>query len=207
MATAKKDNGTKRREPTVLSGIANYLYCFKPRKDPEDKDAEGLYQCVLSWSKDDEKQTETLENLVEDVAVEQWGAKAKDLLARGKIQSPLRDGDDSDDENFHDCWMVNSRRKESLGRPGVVDQDVQPILDQTEIYSGCSVNISVNLYAYDYKGKKGVGVGLNNIQKVADGERRGGGTRAEDDFQPLASKRRSTSRRRRQDEDDDDRPY
>lgn len=190
----KREGGGQRREAKILKGVANYLHVFKPRYDDDDKDKEGVYQCVLSWPKKDEEQTERLEDWIDEAVEAEWGTKALDLLDKGKIHSPIRDGSDSDDANFKKCWVITTRRLERLGPPGVVDSNVEKIMDQTEIYSGCEVQVSISLYPYDYKGKKGIGVGLNNIMKLDDGERRGGGSRAEDDFKPLGggtAKRRS----------------
>ena len=70
-------------------------------------------------------------------------------------------------------------------RPHVVDEKVQDIIDRNEFYAGCWAIASVNAYAYDQKGNRGVAFGLGNIQKVGDGEPLGGRTRAEDDFAPI----------------------
>jgi hypothetical protein len=73
----------------------------------------------------------------------------------------------------------------SRQRPGVVNEDVQPIIDPTEFYAGCYAQATVSAYAYDQKGNRGVAFGLGNIQKVRDGEPFGNRTKPEDDFQPV----------------------
>ena len=56
-------------------------------------------------------------------------------------------------------------------------------MEPEEIYSGCYVRASINAYAFNIQGNSGVSFGLNNIQKVRDGEPLGGGgSKAEDDF-------------------------
>ena len=65
---------------------------------------------------------------------------------------------------------------------GVVDLARNPILDQEEIYSGCYCRFSLMFYPFSTNGNNGVAVGLNNLQKVSDGERLAGGSKAEDDF-------------------------
>jgi hypothetical protein len=72
-------------------------------------------------------------------------------------------------------------------RPGIVDRDVQPILDSTEVYSGCYARVSLNAFPYNTQGNKGVSFGLNHVQKIADGEFLGGRSKAEDDFDSLDS--------------------
>jgi hypothetical protein len=67
--------------------------------------------------------------------------------------------------------------------PQVVDSKVQPILDQSEAYSGCYGKISVTFYGYNSNGNRGIAAGLGNIQKLKDGESLGGRTSAADDFQ------------------------
>ena len=64
----------------------------------------------------------------------------------------------------------------------MVDKNVQPILDQSEVYSGCYGRISVNFYGFNSNGNRGIAAGLGNIQKLRDGESLGGRTNAEDDF-------------------------
>ncbi len=87
-------------------------------------------------------------------------------------------------EQCRDCWVFTASSKQ---RPNVVDLNLQPILNATEIYSGMYANVGVTFFAYNAPQNKGVGVGLENVQKVADGEPLGGGRAAvEDDFQAAA---------------------
>jgi len=81
----------------------------------------------------------------------------------------------------------------STQRPGLVDKDVNPIIDQSEFYAGCWAIASVNPFYYDQKGNRGVSLGLQNIQKVREGDPLGGRTKAEDDFAPIAGAADSTS--------------
>lgn len=73
----------------------------------------------------------------------------------------------------------------STAKPGVVDQKVQDIIDQSQFYAGCFARATVNAYAYDNKGNRGVSFGLTNIQKVKDGEPLSGRPKAQDDFAPV----------------------
>ena len=67
-------------------------------------------------------------------------------------------------------------------KPGIVDKDVNPILDQSELYSGCYGRASITFYAYNANGNKGIACGLQNLQKLEDGEPLGGKSNAADDF-------------------------
>ena len=76
-------------------------------------------------------------------------------------------------------YFINAN---SATAPGIVDADRQPILERSEVYSGVYGRASINLYAFNSNGNKGIACGLNNLQKIRDGEPLGGKSRAEDDF-------------------------
>lgn len=98
------------------------------------------------------------------------------------LKTPLRDGDTErpDDEAYADCYFINAN---SASAPGIVDADRQPIIDRSEVYSGVYGRASINFYAFNSNGNKGIACGLNNLQKINDGEPLGGKSRAEDDFE------------------------
>ena len=97
------------------------------------------------------------------------------------LKTPMRDGDIErpDDPAYEGHWFVNAN---SGTAPGVVDINRQPIIDTSEIYSGVYARVSLSFYAFNSNGNKGIACGLQNIQKVRDGESLGGRTKAEDDF-------------------------
>lgn len=105
----------------------------------------------------------------------------KSVPALSIIKTPLRDGDleRPDDPNYANSWFINAN---SGTAPGIVDADCQPILERSEVYSGVYGRASINLYAFNSNGNKGIACGLNNLQKIRDGEPLGGKSRAEDDF-------------------------
>lgn len=106
---------------------------------------------------------------------------SKSVPALSILKTPLRDGDleRPDDEAYKGCYFINAN---SATAPGIVDADRQPILDRSEMYSGVKGRASINLYAYNVNGNRGIACGLNNLQKISDGTPLGGKTRAEDDF-------------------------
>ena len=85
----------------------------------------------------------------------------------------------AEDEAYKNSYFVNAN---SLTPPQVVDKDVKPILEHSEIYSGVYARVSINFYAFNSSGNKGIACGLGNIQKIRDGEPLGGRTNAEDEF-------------------------
>lgn len=97
------------------------------------------------------------------------------------IKTPLRDGDAErpDDPAYANAFFINAN---SPNAPGIVDADLQPILDHSEVYSGVYGRASISFFAFNSNGNRGIACGLNNLQKIRDGEPLGGKTRAEEDF-------------------------
>ena len=97
------------------------------------------------------------------------------------LRIPLRDGDKDrpDDPNYAGCMFINAN---SATAPGIVDAALNPILERNEVYSGVYGRASISLYAFNSNGNKGIACGLNNLQKIRDGEPLGSRARAEDDF-------------------------
>ena len=113
-----------------------------------------------------------------DAGTAKFGGKRPNKAA---LKLPLRDGDtERDDEAYANSFFVNAN---SLTPPQVVDENVSPILDRSEVYSGCYARVSLSFYAFNTNGNKGVACGLGNIQKIRDGEPLGAGrVSAESDF-------------------------
>lgn len=105
----------------------------------------------------------------------------KTIPSFAALKTPLRDGDleRPDDATYKNCYFINAN---SATAPGIVDADRQPIFERSEVYSGVYGRASINFYAFNSNGNKGIACGLNNLQKIKDGEPLGGKRRAEDDF-------------------------
>ncbi|AHU89187.1 hypothetical protein CQ11_03385 [Trueperella pyogenes] len=118
-----------------------------------------------------------------DAGIGKFGGKRPNKAA---LKLPLRDGDiEKDDQAYANAMFVNAN---STTPPQVVDANLQPILDVSEVYSGCYARVSVSFYAFNTNGNKGIACGLGNIQKLRDGEPFGGNRiSAEDDFGSFAA--------------------
>ncbi len=105
----------------------------------------------------------------------------KSVPSLSVLKTPLRDGDleRPDDEAYKNAYFVNAN---SATAPGIVDADRQQIIDRSEVYSGVYGRASINFYAFNSNGNKGIACGLNNLQKIRDGEPLGGKASAESDF-------------------------
>ena len=97
------------------------------------------------------------------------------------IKTPLRDGDIErpDDPAYANAYFINAN---SATAPGIVDAACNPIMNRSEVYSGVYGRASISFYAFNANGNKGIACGLNNLQKLSDGEPLGGKSSAESDF-------------------------
>lgn len=142
------------------------------------------YSVSLIIPKSDDKTVAKLKAAIE-AAYQEGQSKlkgnGKTVPALSSLKTPLRDGDAErpDDPNYANAYFINAN---SATAPGIVDADRNPILERSEVYSGVYGRASINLYVFNSNGNRGIACGLNNLQKIADGEPLGGKSRAEDDF-------------------------
>ena len=176
MKVTAKRTGTK-----VTTGKVrlSYAHLFEPHAIDGN---EPKYSVSVIIPKSDKETLQAIKEAVNEAKEQgkgKWGGKVP-----ANVKTPLRDGDidREGDEAYAGCYFLNANSK---NKPGVVDINVQPILDATEVYSGCYARLTLNFYAYNANGNKGIAAGLGNVQKLADGEPLGGFTRAEDDFDAI----------------------
>lgn len=142
------------------------------------------YSISLIIPKSDQKTIDKIQAAIQ-AAYEEGQSKlkgnGKSVPALSVLKTPLRDGDTErpDDEAYRDSYFINAN---SSTAPGIVDADRQVIIDHSEVYSGVYGRASINFYAFNSNGNRGIACGLNNLQKIKDGEPLGGKRRAEDDF-------------------------
>lgn len=156
----------------------SYAHVFEPSAIEEGQ--QKKYSVSLIIPKDDKKTLAKIEAAIA-AALEEGKAKFGGKAPKA-YKNPLRDGDEErpDDENYEGCMFVNAN---SSRKPGLVDENLDPILDKDDFYSGCYGRASINFYAFNVSGNKGIACGLNNLQKLEDGIRlSGGGASAEEDF-------------------------
>ena len=170
------ENSTK-----VVTGKVRFCYAnvFEPTA-LNDGDTPKYNICILIPKTD----TKTLNAVNKAIEAAKIAGKAKIADKNGKIPSilktPLRDGDEerSDDPAYEGMMFINAN---STRRPSIVDKDLNPIMNKEEFYSGCYGRASINFYAFNVQ-SKGIAAGLNNLQKLEDGEPLAGGSTAEEDF-------------------------
>lgn len=168
-------------ETKVITGKVRFCYAnvFEPTA-MADGDTPKYNVCILIPKSD----TKTLEKIKLAVEAAKQAGKAKLADKNGKIPSniklPLRDGDDErgDDPAYEGMYFINAN---STRKPSIVDKNLNPIMSKDEFYSGCYGRASINFYAYNVQ-SKGIAAGLNNLQKLEDGEPLAGGSSADEDF-------------------------
>ena len=176
MANQKNFSATKMVIPCRIS----FANIWEP-KAINGGDEKYSVSCLIP--KSDKKTLARIQKAVEaakeDGKARKWSGKIP-----LNLKLPLRDGDIDrpDDENYEDCYFLNASSKDA---PQVVDRKVNPVLDPMMVYSGCYCNVSVNFYAFNANGNRGVAAGLGNIQFVRDGERLSGKASADADFDAL----------------------
>lgn len=142
------------------------------------------YSVSLVIPKSDKVTVEKIKKAIQ-AAYEEGQSKlkgnGKSVPSLSVLKTPLRDGDleRPDDEAYANSYFINAN---SATAPGIVDADRNTIIDRSEVYSGVYGRASINLYAFNSNGNKGIACGLNNLQKIKGGEPLGGKSRAEDDF-------------------------
>ena len=174
---AKVQNDTK-----VVTGKVRFSYVHVFEPVAMDADSKPKYSVCILIPKSDKETLKKIKNAVD--AAKQVGKSSKwSGTIPADLKTPLRDGDVDrpDQEEYKGMYFLNASTEQ---KPGIVDAQLNPILDPTEVYSGCYGRASLNFYPYNKKGNKGVGAGLNNLQKLEDGDYLGGRTRPEDDFEP-----------------------
>ena len=164
----------------VITGKNTRLSYFHGWEPTSINGGPERYSVSVLIPKNDKETVKAINDAV-DAAIEEgiakFGGKKPNKAA---IKLPLRDGDtEREDEAYAGHWFINANSKTA---PQIVDKAVKPILDRDEVYSGCYARVSLNFYAFNSNGNKGIACGLGNIQKIRDGESLGGRSSATDDF-------------------------
>jgi len=172
------------KKTKVVTGINTRLSYFHGWEPVSINGGAEKYSVSVLIPKNDVETVKAI-NAAIDAAIEEGIAKFGGKKPnRNAIKLPLRDGDiEREDEAYKGHYFINAN---STTAPQIVDRAVRPILDRSEVYSGCYGRVSLSFYAFNRNGNKGIACGLGNIQKIRDGEPLGGRGSADDDFSTLA---------------------
>lgn len=166
----------------VVTGKVRFSYVniFKSRVFQADQDAK--FSICLLIPKEDKATLKKIKAAIDEAIQEgissKWNGKKP-----ANVKLPLRDGDEERADEAPEYEGMMFLNANSTQKPGIVDKDLNEILDPDEVYSGCWGRASINFYPFSVNGNKGIGVGLNNVQKLKDGEHLGAArASAESDF-------------------------
>lgn len=169
---------------------ASYANVWVARAMKEGDEAKFTISMIFGKDETKPEEIKQIQDAIKAAIVEKWGADQAKWPRN--LKTPLRDADKEDrtnpadpkfDKTYVNTFTMNANTKT---QPGIVDANVQPILDQAEFYSGCYARASVTFQAYDKAGAKGVGCYLGNLMKVRDGDALAGNKPAAAEFASFA---------------------
>lgn len=125
------------------------------------------------------------------------------------LASPVVDGDlpkYADKEGYKGHWAIKATSNEA-SKPGLVDLDVEPILEQSEFYPGCYARAQVFARVWEFpegSGRYGIQFILDHVQKTKEGKAFGGKKSAKEVFDPISGGDDGESDDAESDDNDDD---
>lgn len=155
---------SKNTNIKVVTGLVRFdnVHLHKPISWVEG--ASPKYSVTLIIPKSDTKTIENINSAYDQVIeLNKSKHKKKPIIPYG-----LKDGDtERGDPLYSAAYFINASASE---KPGIVDIDLNPLIEPNDVYDGCYGRVSITFFAYLVNGKGGIGVGLNNVQKLKDGE-------------------------------------
>ena len=181
MTNNVKTNSNPLKVITGSRTVWSYVNAFDPKSI---NGSNPKYSVSLIISKDDHKTVDKIKAAIQAAYVEgesKLKGNSKFCPPLEAIKTPLRDGDRErpGDPAYANAYFVNANNAQ---KPEIVDRNMQPIIDRSEVYSGVMGRASITFYAFNSNGNKGIACSLNNLQKMYDGRPLGSKSSAEDDF-------------------------
>jgi hypothetical protein len=166
----------------------SYPNVFKPKLNQLSNKEE--YSLVALFPKGTD--LSALKKAAQEAVVAKWGADEKKWPKN--LRNPMRDQADLAKTNDDGVEIMPGGTEKgaifmnlkSTNKPGLIGPNREDIIDSAEFYAGCWARCSLSVYAYSQAGNNGVGFGLQNIQKVKDGEPLSGRPKAQDEFAAVA---------------------
>lgn len=171
-------------ETTVTTDRArlSYTHLFEPYANNPGQEAK--YSVTVLIPKSDIATKQRIDAAV-TAAKQQGVAKKWNGVMPPVVATAIHDGDgvrpngEAFGEECKGHWVFTASSKQA---PQVVDANLNPVINQTDVYSGCYARVCVNFFPYNSNGKRGVGIGLQAVQKLEDGEPLGGRISAAEAF-------------------------
>ena len=138
-----------------------------PRDNPDGKKKYSMRAVFMPGT-----DISDLKKAAASAAQEKWGNAVPKTL-----RSPFRTNEELDNPipGVPDDAIVMTFSANEDRRPGIVDKNLNDIIDDSECYAGAWFRAQVRPYAYETSGNRGVAFGLENVQKTKDDEPLGSG--------------------------------
>jgi Protein of unknown function (DUF2815) len=157
----------------------SFPHMFQPQK-PMQEGAEAKYSITMLFEKSAD--LKAMKKAADLAGVEKWGADKSKWPKN--LKTPFKDGDEKEDlMGYEGTTYVTARSKQM---PGLINAKKEEIIDENEFYAGCYARASLIAFAYETKVNRGISFALLNVQKLKDGERFGGRSTAQNDFDDVA---------------------
>ena len=167
----------------MITGLVrfSYLNAFEPKETPS---GDMKYSASILLPKGDKKSIDEIKAAINKAVQAGVDGNKFSKAQVNSLRLPLRDGDVEFDSGsrgpeYKGHYFINSSSK---NKPGVVGPDAKPLFDAEGFFSGCFGRADINFFPYNQAGNRGIGVGLNNLMMVKEGERLDGRMKAEDAF-------------------------
>ena len=189
--TGNKGKEKRGKSGTVATPLVRFSFPYVYKMDIGNENSSEKYKITGIIEKDREAELKPLKQACMVAAKQIWPK-----IKYKELETPFNDGDESNTEAHqgHIIFTAKTTRK-----PTVVGPDKLPLAEGNEVYGGCYGKFSVVASTYNRvaeayiekadgttkktkKPIKGVNFFLNNVQFIKDGERFGGGTSADQDF-------------------------
>lgn len=148
-------------------------------------DGQPKYSVVMLFYPDkmndkEKAKYKAMRKLLSEACQIKFSKPLKEMAKNPNFKRGIRDGMEKEDLDGYGAGCKFATASSKM-QPGIIDRDRDPILKSEDLYPGCWCRATVTAYGYDNK-SKGVAFGLQNIQKLGEGESFSGRTDAEDDF-------------------------
>lgn len=150
----------------------SYTNLLAPRAQNAEKPEELTYSTAILIPKSDKATIAAMKKAIDealaDGVAKKWAGKKPNGL-----KYPLRDGDADrpDDENYAGMMFMNAKGPSGgAKKPFLFDKDGRETESESDIYSGVYGRVSVQFYAFDKNGSKGVAAGITALQSSGKGE-------------------------------------
>ena len=149
---------------------AAFISVFRATAPRENPDGKKKYSVRAVFMPDED--ISELKKAASEAASAKWGKNVPK-----NVRSPFRTNEELDNPipGVPDDAVIMTFSANEDRRPGVVDNRLQDIIDESELYSGAWFRAQVRAYCYEQAGNRGISFGLENIQKLRDDDPLGSG--------------------------------